>query len=46
MKQATLAEARRYTSRPERVVWAVAEHSGRRSICPLGWKMNTMLTLP
>ncbi len=28
-------------ARPERIVWAVAEHAGRRSICPLGWKMNT-----
>ncbi len=27
--------------RPERVVWAVAEHEGKRSICPLGWKMRT-----
>jgi flavin reductase (DIM6/NTAB) family NADH-FMN oxidoreductase RutF len=27
--------------RPERIVWAVAAHEGRRSICPLGWKMNT-----
>lgn len=26
---------------PSRVVWAVAEHAGRRSICPLGWKMRT-----
>ncbi len=28
-------------ARPERIVWAVAEHEGQRSICPLGWKMNT-----
>lgn len=28
-------------AKPERVVWAVAENEGRRSICPLGWKMRT-----
>ncbi len=28
-------------AKPERVVWAVAEHDGNRSICPLGWKMRT-----
>ena len=27
--------------RPEVVVWAVAEHEGQRSICPLGWTMRT-----
>jgi flavin reductase (DIM6/NTAB) family NADH-FMN oxidoreductase RutF len=27
--------------RPEVVSWAVAEHDGRRSICPLGWTMRT-----
>lgn len=26
--------------RPELVAWAVAEHAGRRSICPLGWTMR------
>jgi flavin reductase (DIM6/NTAB) family NADH-FMN oxidoreductase RutF len=27
--------------RPELVSWAVAEHEGRGSICPLGWTMRT-----
>ncbi len=27
--------------KPEVVSWAVAEHEGRRSICPLGWTMRT-----
>lgn len=40
MKEARL-EALWPHVRPERVVWAVAEHEGRRSICPLGWKMRT-----
>lgn len=30
-----------HCGRPERVVWAVAQAEGKRSICPLGWKMNT-----
>jgi len=37
-------EFRRYCARPERVVWAVAEYEGQRSICPLGWKMNTSIS--
>jgi len=41
MQKTTLAEARRHFSRPERICWAVAACDGRRSICPLGWKMNT-----
>lgn len=32
--------------KPEVVCWAVAEHDGRRSICPLGWTMRTSLTPP
>lgn len=35
-----------HCARPERVVWAVAEHEGRRSICPLGWKMKTSFSPP
>lgn len=27
--------------KPEVVTWAVAEHGGRRSICPVGWSMRT-----
>ena len=41
MKQARLPEARALFARPERIVWAVAAHEERVSICPLGWKMNT-----
>lgn len=40
-REATIGIARRLCARPERVVWAVAEHDGKRSVCPLGWKMNT-----
>ena len=32
--------------RPEVVVWAVAEHDGKRSICPLGWTMRTSASPP
>ncbi len=32
--------------RPEVVVWAVAEHDGKRSICPLGWTMRTSSSPP
>ena len=32
--------------RPSRVVWAVAQWEGQRSICPLGWKMNTSIAPP
>ena len=31
---------------PRRVAWAVAEHGGRRSICPLGWKMFASFNPP
>ena len=41
MRKSDLREARAYYARPERIVWAVAQHEGQRSICPLGWKMNT-----
>ena len=34
------------SAKPERVVWAVAEHEGKRSICPLGWKMKASFTPP
>lgn len=36
----------KHCAKPQRVVWAVAEHEGRRSICPLGWKMQTSGTPP
>jgi flavin reductase (DIM6/NTAB) family NADH-FMN oxidoreductase RutF len=32
--------------KPDVVAWAVAEHEGRRSICPLGWTMRTSATPP
>jgi len=41
MKEVKLGAARKYFNRPERIVWAVAKHEERVSICPLGWKMNT-----
>ena len=41
MKQSDLPTFHRLCSRPMRVCWAVAQHQGRRSICPLGWKMWT-----
>jgi len=46
MKKIELSECRKFFERPERIVWAVAEHDGRRSICPLGWKMNTSIQPP
>lgn len=41
MERSTLATFREHCARPERVVWAVASFDGKRSICPLGWKMTT-----
>ena len=41
MKEGTFNDFKRLCGRPERMVWAVAEHGGQRSICPLGWKMQT-----
>ena len=32
--------------RPEVIAWAVAEHAGERSICPLGWTMRTSASPP
>ena len=32
--------------KPEVVAWAVAEHDGERSICPLGWTMRTSSSPP
>jgi len=29
--------------RPQRICWAVAEHEEQRSICPIGWKMDTSI---
>ena len=46
MRQAEMQELWELCSRPERIVWAVAEHEGRRSICPLGWKMHTSASPP
>ncbi|MCA1809773.1 MAG: flavin reductase family protein [Lentisphaerae bacterium] len=46
MQLVELKKAWPHCSRPERVVWAVAEHNGRRSICPLGWKMKTSIKPP
>jgi len=46
VKKTNLQEFRKYCARPERVVWAVAEYQNQRSICPLGWKMNTSISPP
>ena len=46
MKKSTWSEFQRLCARPSRIVWAVAQHEGRRSICPLGWKMNTSISPP
>ncbi len=40
MRESDLSEFKKHCERPARVAWAVAEYNGRRSICPLGWKMN------
>ncbi len=41
MREAEWKEFWDRCSTPRRVVWAVAEHDGKRSVCPLGWKMHT-----
>ncbi len=41
MKESKISECKKYFVRPERIVWAVAQHDGKRSICPIGWKMTT-----
>jgi len=46
VKKADVREFRNYCARPERVVWAVGENGGKRSICPLGWKMNASSSPP
>jgi flavin reductase (DIM6/NTAB) family NADH-FMN oxidoreductase RutF len=46
MKKADWKEFGKHCARPERICWAVAEHDGQRSICPLGWKMNTSISPP
>lgn len=43
MQPGTRKDFRDTADRPARVVWAVAEHEGRRSICPCAWKMTTSL---
>lgn len=39
MEFENMRQFRQLCARPERICWAVAEYGGRRSICPLGWKM-------
>ncbi|MBT3376844.1 MAG: flavin reductase family protein [Lentisphaerae bacterium] len=46
MRSGTWSEFREHCARPERVVWAVSAYDGKRSICPLGWKMNTSISPP
>ena len=46
MKETKLPEFWKRCSTPERVVWAVSEYEGQRTICPLGWKMRTSFAPP
>ncbi len=46
MRKATLGEFKTCCGRPQRICWAVAEAEGRRSICPIGWKMTTSMSPP
>lgn len=46
MRKVDYSECKIFIGRPARVVWAVAEHDGKRSICPLGWKMTTSISPP
>ena len=46
MRKVDYCECKNLIGRPARVVWAVAEHNGKRSICPLGWKMTTSISPP
>jgi len=41
MQYHELRQFRDLCGRPERICWVVAEYQGKRSICPLGWKMWT-----
>ena len=44
MKKTRWDTFQKFCTRPQRIVWAVAQHEDRRSICPLGWKMNTSIS--
>ncbi len=46
MRKTELQEFWKHCARPERIVWAVAKYEGKRSICPLGWKMHTSISPP
>ena len=46
MEKSNWKEFCTYCARPMRVVWAVAQHGNKTSICPLGWKMNTSSSPP
>jgi flavin reductase (DIM6/NTAB) family NADH-FMN oxidoreductase RutF len=39
MRKARFKEFMSWCTAPQRICWAVAEHGGKRSICPLGWHM-------
>lgn len=41
MREAKWQEFLKRCGKPERVCWAVAQDGERRSICPVGWKMQT-----
>ncbi len=44
MRQADLHEFRMLCGNPQRIAWAVAQANGQRSICPLGWMMDTSMS--
>ena len=46
MRHARFRDFAQLCSAPQRICWAVAEHDGQRSICPLGWKMWTSMVPP
>jgi flavin reductase (DIM6/NTAB) family NADH-FMN oxidoreductase RutF len=46
MKKTDFSIFRKYCSKPQRIVWAVARYEEKQSICPLGWKMNTSASPP
>ena len=46
MRETELQEFWKHCAKPERIVWAVAKHEDKCSICPVGWKMNTSASPP
>lgn len=46
MQEIETSEVWKRAARPSLITWAIAEHEGRRSICPLGWFMRTSFAPP